>query len=87
MHTLGPWQLHEDFGGWLVDIGDFYNSHGGGDLIEVESEGNARLIAAAPDLLAALEYSLPWLELRSNENTVALVRAAIKKAKGETDVR
>lgn len=50
---------------------------------------NARLIAAAPDLLAALELALFALEDSSNESegrlsTLATIRAAIAKAEGKS---
>ena len=53
-----------------------------------EGEANARLIAAAPDLLAACYTALhftanidPWWE-PSHQQTVATLRAAIAKARG-----
>ena len=42
---------------------------------------NARLIAAAPDLLEALQLALPYVR---NDNTASVMRAAIAKATGET---
>ena len=53
-HTPGPWsfELHnEDFyiGGETAVCGTFAQDHAG------EEEANARLIAAAPELLEALE--------------------------------
>lgn len=51
----------------------------------VESQANARLIAAAPDLLAACEAALERLRLMgpvSCEKEIAIVEAAIAKAKG-----
>lgn len=54
-----------------------------------ETEGNARLIAAAPDLLAALKRVVNLARLRSTPDctciqctTVADARAAIAKAEG-----
>jgi iron only hydrogenase large subunit-like protein len=52
-----------------------------------ECEANARLIAAAPDLLVALEAALPFIEAQegtSDENDVIVdaCRAAIAAAKG-----
>jgi len=51
-----------------------------------DSPEDARLIAAAPDLLAACERALSALacnpKFRENEPTIAFARAAIAKAKG-----
>ena len=61
-----------------------------------ETRENARLIAAAPDLLAALERCIPWMgkliaegahlqSILPNDAVVALdqAEAAIAKARGE----
>lgn len=53
-HTPGPWDLrHDEFpeiglGGWTVGV------QGYGSIAGVDTEANARLIAAAPELLDAL---------------------------------
>lgn len=56
-------------------------------------EGNARLIAAAPDLLAALEESLTWMETYQRQtgtaehgplgHSIAQARAALTRARVE----
>lgn len=46
------------------------------------AEANARLIAAAPDLLAALKELLPMWESGIREPWVERARAAIAKAEG-----
>ena len=49
-----------------------------------EAEANARLIAAAPDLLEALKTWLKWDgEIRTTPSPPMLARAALAKAKGE----
>lgn len=59
------------------------------------AEANARLIAAAPDLLAALKWALPFAEKYENtfpggprqqlmEAKLTEVRAAIAKAEGKS---
>ena len=48
-----------------------------------ESEANARLMAAAPDLLAALKDLLPMWESGIKEPWVEAARAAIAKATEE----
>jgi hypothetical protein len=52
------------------------NSHWGGDLLTVE-EADARLIAAAPDLLEALENVMYW---DNGKPEWEAARAAIAKA-------
>ena len=51
------------------------------DAQVTEQHANARLIAAAPDLLEALRLALPYVR---NDNTASVMRAAITKATGET---
>lgn len=58
-HTPGPWRLHEvddtrvmgADGSWVADMGGDYD-----DALDwPRMEANARLIAAAPDMLAAMK--------------------------------
>lgn len=54
-----------------------------GRIDQAEADANARLIAAAPDLLAALLGCIPQLELGNGEaEHVKAARAAIAKATG-----
>jgi len=61
-HTPGPWETSvNEAGEWDVCEG------GGGDMIAdlkgcINAEGNAPLMAAAPDLLAALKECMAELE-------------------------
>jgi hypothetical protein len=99
-HTPGPWraQPREGFEGewevvstceteWLIAAAA---PHIDGD----PDEANAHLIAAAPELLEALEAVLYWAELIAGDTTdkeaaaneeasIALARAAIAKVKGD----
>ena len=75
-HTPGPWNIGT---GWIyagpvtnARIICEFKEHPGND-------GNARLIAAAPDLLAALEGVLRVADRKTNEFDAA--RAAIAKAR------
>lgn len=88
-YTPGPWKVSRpnSRAKWEVrGPGDTFTGvpHGiwiAGDI----TEGNARLIAAAPELLAALEKVEDWLEGCSTIETVRNeVRSAITKATGET---
>lgn len=88
-HTPGPWvfQAHDH---WLpaVVIGESV-WHAGlvtGRERPGEHEANARLIAAAPDLLAALKALLPWVAAPPSDSAEAwrAAQAAIAKAEGES---
>ena len=84
-HTPGPWHIDnetdyriyvESSFGVIAKVGPFAE-------IDDEDKANARLIAAAPDLLAACEEAYAFL---SAEDLAWLpsLRAAIAKAKGTT---
>ena len=104
-HSPGPWQVDPNRRGdvqtgdgrevcsvWSQE--DHGNTHvvgsGGGRLVpDEDSDANARLIAAAPELLAALEHitelfvdCAPLGELTEREVAVVNARAAIAKATG-----
>ena len=75
-----------EYDGWMVP----FQCRG-----EEEGTANARLIAAAPELLAALEWALPFAEKYENtfpggprqqlmEAKLAEVRAALAKAEGKS---
>lgn len=109
IHTPGPWVVTGDLDSLRVvnDNSDNPNAcdgvrqvahvvQGGYEIANyAEAEANARLIAAAPDMLAALEASLaemrafakywtsPKMGLsRSESKAEEMARAAIAKAKG-----
>lgn len=78
-HTPGPWRYAES-------RQEFYVSAGVGDdpidtiAGDVYGEANARLIAAAPDLLACLEWAVKNLDTRAsmfglNKSLEAIARA------------
>lgn len=97
-HTPGPWKYEKPFG---VNI-PVREGEAGGQIIrtwlqahEGEAEANARLIAAAPDLLAALESLFEncsmihsqWGEggnAREADQAITNAKAAIAKARGES---
>jgi len=54
-----------------------------GAPILVAERKDGLLKAAAPDLYEALALALPWLEQRSNDETVAAARAALAAARGD----
>jgi hypothetical protein len=62
-HTQGPWWRDDD-GFIAAGSGETYVTIADVDFSDLdidEREANARLIAAAPDMLAALERASPWL--------------------------
>lgn len=101
-HTPGPWGVRDHWS----DEGCFevYPTHDGNrppfgdwpEIVEVgatyedEAEANARLIAAAPDMLAALLLATKAFDTISVSNgatrdAAAAARAAIAKATGGSD--
>jgi hypothetical protein len=99
-HTPGPWRYvpfgsrgkHYDIYGPRTEDLASVNGNDGGDEPEFyPSEANARLIAAAPDLLAALKLAEPIVALAygrnpqyvSNSHALIGVRDAIAKAEGK----
>ena len=97
-HTSGPWVFDEvrtDCGrAFRIGSGEMLTAGKGCCIIyddypgnpDNERKANARLIAAAPDLLEALERSLNWLASYPGGGAIGVydqARAAIAKARGE----
>ena len=93
-HTPGPWTIgkraidlsvsdRSDYDVWaLLPIRNGMNEVA---FVFEKDTDNARLIAAAPDLLAALQRSLNWLSSYPGEGALMAweqARAAIAKAEG-----
>jgi len=71
-----PWHIAETFGGCAVN-----------NLLteEEESEANARLIAAAPELYEALEWAMAFIDPACvNPEGHEKATAVLAKARGET---
>lgn len=86
-HTPGPWELgYLDHAGQRVVRQEHIEVctcwHHSVGSIEREMEANARLIAAAPELLEALKLVVTRCGPKSRDG--ALARAAIAKAEGRT---
>lgn len=87
-HTPGPWKVYDDGELWVgpVDadapvVCDMRPS--GEELIySLQDDANAHLIAAAPDLLDALQLVLDVDEWRLAAVVLNKVHAAIAKAEG-----
>jgi hypothetical protein len=91
-HTPGPWHWEgnpcnydkEQEAPWLVDANYSFPPILGG-TITCQSDANARLIAAAPELLSALNAMLTHMGIDEdewNKPTFDQARAAIAKATG-----
>lgn len=95
-HTPGPWTFRKNYGQTL----DLLAAGGATSILNnarlMNQEPNARLIAAAPDLLEALCNALPYLDdVLADKDQLACfkpgvvqahakaIRAAIAKATGE----
>jgi hypothetical protein len=99
-HTPGPWGLDtlKTSCGICHKIGPFpykpdrqchacvYVDYPGDGAIERELLANARLIAASPDLLEALQNLIAAVEEPDSDSLMELIqaRAAIRKATGES---
>ena len=93
-HYPGPWSAGEIDDGW-ADIDAYGSNHWQFARVVVQTEdddepqkrliANARLIAAAPDLLEALKDAESELACysRINSHVIDRVRAAIAKATGD----
>lgn len=79
-HTPGPWRYTP----WHIEEGNpTVRAPEGWLICETSSDANARLIAAAPDLLEALRDALCALECCGKDYPAATkARAAIAKAVG-----
>jgi hypothetical protein len=88
-HTPGPWEDLSD-GHWA----SVRTTHHAGHAIDCNHSGknaaedcaNARLIAAAPDLLAALKAARDWDTLAADgisDPVLSQITAAIAKAEGQ----
>lgn len=98
-HTPGPWTVNPHFNhgaevrslasvAWC-SVASTHGASSSQSIDAAEARANARLIAAAPDLLEALEEAIrdhdDFEDGRLSGNTVATMYAAIAKAKGEVE--
>jgi hypothetical protein len=86
-HTPGPWR-YSGFGLFVKqDCGDRIGpiiARCAGHDEDAESQANARLIAAAPELLRVAELLVDWLDEEPGAHKLCdTARAAIAKAAGE----
>lgn len=90
-HTPGPWTYEagpigepdvEDPAFLIVEPSDEAEVVGAiyAPIRNNATEANARLIAAAPELLAALEDALHLMDTQNNRQAAKIISAAIQKA-------
>jgi len=85
-HTPGPWTFSDEYViAKETVIADPYCMATRGQSDEGEMEANASLIAAAPDMLEALEEVASYLDKEDSESLVETVNEAITKARGSHD--
>lgn len=89
-YTPAPWIARPiDKAGWVdivLDIKDYNHPQWGLPFVSCkffDQEANARLIAAAPELLEALVDLVAFYPLDSTDAVITSARAAIKKATGD----
>jgi hypothetical protein len=84
-HTPGPWLADVDGSGWSINTEDKGVAFTCGeandeDISKDEEAANARLIAAAPDLLAALKLALAALDCEVDNAPISPVVASAAQA-------
>ena len=92
-HTPGPWKIEHDYRPFVIHTPDHHvvSTISGTAATVPEAAANARLISAAPDLLAALKQALRYIEVQvaiRGAMTAAEVEAAIvgPTAPSEVDI-
>ena len=91
-HTPAPWKIDGAHSTRVLLINDA-KGHAIGEIVDTRNPANAKLIAAAPDLLEALCAALPFVEDHADDHAqsgvyksgavaraVAQIRAAIEQA-------
>ena len=92
-HTPGPWSIHDRAKTAVVDssgivvaaCGSHSNNLRDAGELEAEQQANAHLIAAAPELLAALQHlrdAFIGTSIEVQADAMRNARAAIAKATG-----
>lgn len=89
-HTPGPW-FYDDSMAYRIAINSERASVAVIPYLDREAKANARVIAAAPDLLAVLRIaetllgSVAYIATQGDTDTVLItIRAAIAKAEGQS---
>ena len=95
-HTQGPWIVGEHRGVWVGPVIRAEGGHKGIAFVCGESDANARIIAAAPELLAtlhvaadALDYAQAQVDSENDAHNLRVrlvqVKRVIAKAEGRSE--
>jgi len=76
-HTPAPWKIDGAHSTRVLLINDA-KGHAIGEIVDTRNPANAKLIAAAPDLLEALLNALPYVE--DHEGSNVYKRGAVDRA-------
>ncbi len=76
-HTPAPWKIDGAHSTRVLLINDA-KGHAIGEIVDTRNPANAKLIAAAPDLLEALLTALPYVE--DHEGSNVYKRGAVDRA-------
>jgi len=86
-HTPGPWVIYDERAAHGSRLIYSSSEYGVGEVWDINNNGenkaNAHLIAAAPELLEALEYARRFL--KSEDVDTVYIDTAIAKAKGTAE--
>jgi hypothetical protein len=69
-HTPGPWTVGDKRGVWVGPVISAEDGRKGVAFVCGESDGNARMIAAAPELLSALRLAVSLLTRASDNGSL-----------------
>ena len=67
----------------IASTGGYQTNGAEWDTVIAENEANALLIAAAPDLLEALDTAVQYIDAKRYPELMQMCEAAISKAKGK----
>lgn len=84
-YTLGPWSYSKPNTNVVADAPEFWIGANGLRIADIRmqaarTEASARLIAAAPELLEALQEAVRCLSWHDEKHGVGMDRLAVKKA-------
>ena len=83
-HTPGPWHYEDGTKTIRSETTNYWIATMDSWDVAVDHGANAALIAAAPDLLAACNAALAYLDAEDSAGLVAEIAAAVAKAEGRT---